>query len=237
MKQFSNLYIFCFSSALVLIVAAALSFTSMSLQEKQKGNEEIERKQNILIALGVDVDKADVLAKFGQYIEEGGIVIDFNGDIVPDETADGINLKREQAKPVEQRLLPVYIAKEDGMIVIPVRGAGMWGPIWGNVALKSDMNTIHGVTFDHASETPGLGAEMAGEDFQSRFPARRLFDNRGNFQSITVQKPGRAIPDTDFHTVDGLSGGTVTSNRVEEMLRNSLSPYQTYLVNQRNNSN
>jgi len=231
MKQFSNLYIFCFSSALVLVVAAALSFTAMSLQDKQRENIEIERQQNILAALGITSSKAEVLGKFEQHISQG-IVIRADGRIVEGEAADGVDLKKEQAKPANERLLPLYLAQEDGVIVIPVRGAGLWGPIWGNVALEPDLNTIRGVTFDHAGETPGLGSQIATPQFQQQFLNKRLFDAANRFVSIKVEKIGTFTPDN--HTVDGISGGTITSKALEAMVFNSIEPYQTYFSQKRN---
>ena len=234
MKQFSNLYIFCFSSALVLVVAAALSFTSLSLKDKQNENIEIERQQNILAALGVQTTKADVLTKFEQYIRQS-VVIKSDGSIVEGEIAKDIDLKKQNEKPVKERLLPLYLAEKDGQpfVVIPVRGAGLWGPIWGNVAVASDMNTVYGVTFDHKGETPGLGAEISTLQFQQQFQNKKLFDESDRFISIKVEKTGTYTPNN--HTVDAISGGTITSKALEAMIRNSIEPYQTYFSQHKSN--
>jgi Na+-transporting NADH:ubiquinone oxidoreductase subunit C len=234
MKQFSNLYIFCFSSAIVLVVAATLSFTALALEDKQKENVEIERQQKILAALGVQSTKSDVLTKFEQYIKQS-IVIKADGNRVNGENAKDIDLKNENKKPVKERLLPLYLAEKDGksFVTIPVRGAGLWGPIWGNVALESDMNTICGVSFDHAGETPGLGAEINTAHYQQQFQNKKIFDQSNRFVSIKVEKSGTYKPDN--HTVDAISGGTITSKALEAMLRNSLEPYQTYLSQHKSN--
>ena len=234
MKQFSNLYIFCFSSAIVLVVAAALSFTALALEDKQKENIEIERQQMILAALGVKSSKADVLAKFEQYIKQS-IVIKADGRIVEGENAKDVDLKNENKKPVNERLLPLYLAEKDGrsFVMIPVRGAGLWGPMWGNIALESDMSTILGVTFDHAGETPGLGAEINTAHYQQQFQNKKIFDESNRFVSIKVEKSGTYKPDN--HTVDAISGGTITSKALEEMIRNSLEPYQTYFSQHKSN--
>jgi Na+-transporting NADH:ubiquinone oxidoreductase subunit C len=234
MKQISNLYIFCSSSALVLVVAAVLSFTALSLEDKQKENIEIERQQNILTALGVSSTKADVLTKFEQYIKQS-IVIKSDGSIVEGEIAKDIDLKKQNEKPVEERLLPLYLAEKDGKsyVVIPVRGTGLWGPIWGNVAVENDMNTVCGVTFDHAGETPGLGAEINTAHFQQQFQNKILFDAANKFVSIKVEKSGTYTPDN--HTVDAISGGTITSKALEAMIRNSVEPYQTYFSQHKSN--
>ncbi len=234
MKQFSNLYIFCFSSALVLLVAAALSFTSLSLADKQQENIEIERQQNILAALGVESTPADVLTKYPQYIKQG-IVIKADGSTVSGETPEKIDLKKENAKPENERLLPVYLAEKDGksFVVIPVRGTGLWGPIWGNVAVANDMNTVYGTTFDHKGETPGLGAEINTTPFEHQFQNKKLFDSSNKFVSIKVEKIGTYMPDD--HTVDAISGGTITSKGLEAMMFNSLEPYQTYFSQHKSN--
>ena len=245
MKQFSNLYIFCFSSALVLMVAAALSFTALSLEDKQNENIEIERKQNILAALGVETVKADVLTQFDRYIKKG-IVIKADGSIVegalpenlvPKKIKEEVDGKKKTytiwvLPKTDERLLPIYFA-EKGIIVIPVRGSGLWGPIWGNVALESDMNTVSGVTFDHAGETPGLGAEINTEKFQAPFKNKKLFDSSNKFVSIKVDKPGTYT--SDNHTVDAISGGTITSKALESMIRDSLEPYKTYFSQSKSN--
>jgi len=234
MKQFSNLYIFCFSSALVLLVAAVLSFTALSLEDKQKENIEIERQQKILTALGVASTSKDVLAIYPQYIRQS-IVIKSDGSIVGGKTAEEIDLKKENEKPVNERLLPLYIAEKDGKsyIVIPVRGAGLWGPIWGNVAVENDMNTVCGVSFDHAGETPGLGAEINTAHFRRPFQNKKLFDESNRFISIKVEKIGTYTPND--HTVDAISGGTVTSKAVQNMIHNCLEPYQTYFSQHKSN--
>ena len=234
MKQFSNLYIFGFSSALVLVVAAALSFTALALEDKQKENIEIERQQKILEALGVKSTKADVMSKYEQTIRQS-IVTKTDGSIVEGVVARDIDLKVENKKPVSERLLPLYLAEKDGksLVVIPIRGAGLWGPMWGNVALGSDMNTIIGVSFDHAGETPGLGAEINTVQYQQQFQNKRIFDQSNRFTSIRVEKPGTYTPNA--HTVDAISGGTITSKALEAMIRNGLEPYQTYFSQHKSN--
>ncbi|MDR1864038.1 MAG: NADH:ubiquinone reductase (Na(+)-transporting) subunit C [Bacteroidales bacterium] len=227
MKNFSNLYIFCFSSALVLLVAAALSFTSLTLQPQQSKNVETERQRNILSALGVESTVKNAEEQYRQHIRHG-VVIKADGNIVESETPEKLDLKKENLKPVAERYLPLYLAEKNGQsfIVIPVRGTGLWGPIWGNVALETDMNTIYGVTFDHKGETPGLGAEINTPKFRQQFAKKKLFDASGQFTSIAVEKPGSYLPND--HTVDAISGGTLTSKGLQEMLKNGIEPYQTY---------
>ena len=148
----------------------------------------------------------------------------------------GIDTKKVIAKKSEEekeRQLPVYICNKENetYYIFPLRGKGLWGPIWGYVALKPDMNTIYGVTFDHKTETPGLGAEISTLGFQQQFTNKKLLKD-GKFVSIDVAKGG-ASPE-DINAVDAISGGTITSKGLQKMLFNCLSSYQKYFELKRN---
>jgi len=137
-------------------------------------------------------------------------------------------LRNEQKKKIEEQDLPVFRAfPDDGekVLILPVEGKGLWGPIYGYVSLRSDLNTIYGVNFDHKGETPGLGAEINTTRFESMFKGKKLFEN-GKFVSIKVHKGG-ADPN-DIHGVDAISGGTITSRGLEKMLFDCLSKYNDY---------
>jgi len=144
-------------------------------------------------------------------------------------------IKINISKIEEQRELPVYICNKDNkeFYVLPLRGKGLWGPIWGYVSFKTDFNTVYGVTFDHKSETPGLGAEINTKDFQEQFKNKQIFKNQ-NFVSIQVIK-GKALPG-DKYSVDAISGGTITSKGLQSMLFDCLSSYKTFLNNKRLNN-
>ena len=104
---------------------------------------------------------------------------------------------------------------------------GLWGPIWGYVAIDSDGTTIYGAFFDHQGETPGLGAEITKPAFTDQFEGKEIFKS-GQFLPVEVVKKGMK-PEGDADYVDGISGGTITSKGVSAMLGDCLSPYRTYL--------
>ena len=110
---------------------------------------------------------------------------------------------------------------------MPLRGKGLWGPIWGYIALKNDFNTIAGAVFDHKGETPGLGAEINTTEFEQKFLNKQIFDQNENFVSVKVIK-GIVKPD-DLHSVDAISGGTITSKGLEDMIFNGLSSYLPFI--------
>ena len=108
-----------------------------------------------------------------------------------------------------------------------MHGAGLWGPIWGYLSVESDGSTIHGSEFGHASETPGLGAEIVYSPFRNQFNEKELIKD-GEFKSIAVVKPGQSVSQRDY--VDGISGGTITSKGVDAMLINSVGKYKNFLL-------
>ena len=123
---------------------------------------------------------------------------------------------------------PVFEAK-DGRMVIPVTGIGLWGPIWGYVALEKDMNTVAGIIMAHKGETPGLGAEISTPKYQANFVGKTIFEG-DEFVSVTLRKGGAKDP---AHEVDAITGGTKTSDGVTAMLRNSLEHYLPLLESKR----
>ena len=108
-----------------------------------------------------------------------------------------------------------------------MNGAGLWGPLWGYISVDSDKNTVFGTDFSHAGETPGLGAEITKTEFSSQFAGKQIFKN-GEFKSIAVVKPGKSAAGQDY--VDGISGGTITSQGVSNMLFDSLKGYEKFLT-------
>jgi Na+-transporting NADH:ubiquinone oxidoreductase subunit C len=133
--------------------------------------------------------------------------------------------------------LPIYVVNKEGekLYIFPLLGSGLWGNLYGNIALKEDFSTIYGVTFSHDKETPGLGAEITENFFTSQFESKQIFDDNGTFTSIKVVKGGAAIlpPAEQIHGVDAISGGTITSVGVDDMVRNVMEAYLPYIEKQR----
>ena len=177
-----------------------------------------------------------VADEFNKLIVEQ-LVVNRQGDRVEGVDPFTVNLKVEFAKPDEEQNLPVFVAQlDDGSrkYILPLLGRGLWGPIWGYISLKDDYNTIYGATFAHKAETPGLGAEIANLDFQEQFKGKQIFqDNK--FVSISVVKGG-ARPD-NAHGVDAVSGGTITSQGLEDMIKDCLRGYQEFFIKSKTQSN
>ena len=220
-----NSYTVVFVSIMVIIVAAALAYAAIGLKPFQDSNIVLEKKQNILSSVGITIDRENAEAKYSEYIKSE-IVLNNKGEEVEGSSFD-IDLSKEMKKDVNTQLLPLFISQIDGATsyIIPLRGKGLWGPIWGFIALKDDLTTVYGAVFDHKGETPGLGAEINQPFFQEPFAGKTIFEGL-NFTSIKVVKVGYSKG--DMHAVDGISGGTITSDGVTDMLSERLSMYLAY---------
>lgn len=251
--MFSNRYIFIYSSVMVIIVAAILSSAAMFLKPYQEKNIRTEKIMDILKSVNIETEKKNAEELYAKYIVEeyalssdGEIVSIFRNDKFEkgDIRAFDVNLKVElkkgdqlkAGKGTDEPFFPLYICNKDGKYyyIIPLRGKGLWGPVWGNIALEEDFKTVFGVTFGHKGETPGLGAEIANTDFQEQFFGKTIFNDSFDFTSVKVVKGGAAIlpPAEQIHGVDAISGGTITSNAVSDMLFDCLENYVPYIENQ-----
>ncbi len=231
MNKQSNSYTVLYATVIVVIVAIALTFAAIQLKPRQDRNIEVEKMSAILTTIGQSdgiataKDKdAYIRDQYKRYIT-GSYMVDSTGAKVegdafaslgdlPAVFADGNNA------------FPVFEATMDNgekLFVVPMTGKGLWGPVWGYLAMDNDGNTIRGAVFDHKGETPGLGAEIATPVFGSQFISKTIFDGR-EFVSIDLTK-GRGSSAGNDHAVDAISGGTLTSNGVKAMLFDCLDKY------------
>jgi Na+-transporting NADH:ubiquinone oxidoreductase subunit C len=228
MKHFTNRYTFIFSSVMVIIVATVLSLAATLLKPKQEKNLEVQKKKSMLESINIPVDRTNAEELYSKYIKES-LVLDSKGEKKDGIDAFTVEMKIEQKKAPEAQSLPVFFASPDDgekVIILPLEGKGLWGPIYGFISLRSDMNTIYGITFDHKGETPGLGAEINTTKFESQFIGKKLFED-GKFVSVKVLKSNEK-PIAN-HSVDAISGGTITSKGLERMLFDCLVKYEDYL--------
>lgn len=224
----SNVYTIVYITVMVLVVGTALAFTAMSLKDKQLENARADKMGQILQSVHLPADRATVVADFDRYITAQEVV---NSQGVRVEgSAFDIDVAAEAKKPVDQRLLPVYICQlpdAGTKYILPVAGMGLWGPIWGYISFNADGSTIYGAFFDHQGETPGLGAEITKPDFTNQFKGLSVIKDN-SFIPVEVVKKGLK-PEGNADFVDGISGGTITSKGVGAMLHDCLTPYKAYL--------
>lgn len=232
MKKFNNTYIFIYSTVLVVVVAAILAIVAVVLNPFQQKNMKAEQMQMILSAANIEVERADAPAKYEQSCKKA-LIVKADGSVVSEDRVAAFNINiKDQYKQYKSgnkdAQLPVFVCTQDNgaeVYVVPVRGAGLWDDIWGYVALKGDMNTIESVVFDHAGETPGLGGNIKDDpNFRKQFVGKTIFEG-DDFVSVAVQK---RVGDKNPHAVDAVTGATLTSNGVSDMLQKGLNFYVLY---------
>ncbi len=231
MRQ-SNLYIILYAAAITVVCGGALAIASQSLKPLQDANIEKERKQNILATVMELKEGDDIEQLYASRVKER--VIDFQGNLKAGIKASSVVIAQQYKLKPEDRLLPIYEFRNQAdttqieNAVMPVYGYGLWNNIWGFVALKSDLNTVQGVKFEHAGETPGLGARITSDDVQVRYKGKMLFDG-DNILSVVMQKGEGFDYASDAHKVDGMSGATLTGKGVNNMLKDYFACYKNYL--------
>ncbi|MEA3448310.1 MAG: NADH:ubiquinone reductase (Na(+)-transporting) subunit C [Bacteroidota bacterium] len=232
MDKNSNTYIFLFAIIMIVIVAVVLSVISTQLQPLQDKNVKVQKMQDILAAMRIETTAEEAVDDYETYIINS-MVVNSQGETIDSVKAFNVDMKKELAKPLEKRNLPLYIGKNqkgETKYVIPLRGKGLWGPIWGYIALSDDYNTVYGASFSHDAETPGLGAEIKTPAFENQFCNKEILDENGEFVSVDVIKGG--APDDDVNAVDAITGGTITSHGLRDMLKNCIKPYMSYFDKQ-----
>jgi len=223
MNRDSNVYTIVYASVMVVLVAVVLAFTSDALRTYQKKNEDNDKRQQILRSINVNVNADEAENKYNELIKEA-FLVDDKGQKVEGEAFD-----IDPSKMFSEKKYPVFVANIDGQTkyIMALYGAGLWGPLWGYIAVDDDKNTVYGADFSHAGETPGLGAEITGKPFSGQFAGKKIFVEN-QFKSIAVVKPGKSAIGQDY--VDGISGGTITSQGVDKMIYDSLSGYVSFLT-------
>jgi Na+-transporting NADH:ubiquinone oxidoreductase subunit C len=230
----SNSYIFMYSTILVVVAAAVLAVAAVGLRPFQKKNQEIEKMQQLLTAVGIENDVKNAEELYKKYFVQE-LTVNKKGEVLStyeNETLKGevrpfnVELSKELAKG-EEAMLPIFICNQEGktVYVVPVHGKGLYDAIWGNVAIEEDLKTVRGVLFDHKGETPGLGAEITNPAFPAQFKGKKIFEN--DEVKLAVVK-GQKTEEEKPYQADAVTGATNTSNGVSNMLKDCLSNYIEY---------
>jgi len=235
MNKDSNAYTFGFALVICLVCSLMVSSLAQGLKPAQDLNKEIDRKTNVLKSLGLPEDSTKVYTKdeiqkvYSEKVLE--VVLDPKGKVIKD-------LKPEQVKESDSGKFPVFVrkdGKESVAYAIPTSGKGLWSTIRGYIALTPDGNTVKGITFYEHGETPGLGGECEKDWFTSNWAGKKTRDKSGKLVSITVVK-GQvdkvvSDPEQKTHSVDGISGATITSRGISDFVKTDLKNYEIFFTN------
>ena len=215
---------------LVACIACAIivSVTAVSVRPEQNLNIENEKKVKILAAAGIQTDKVDE-----EFLRIKTVFVDFEtGKLVTiDPAYDHI---KAASNPDQSTVIPkaddiavlkrrenigtiyVWVDEKNAIekLVLPIRGYGLWGTLYGYLSLDSDLNTVRGIEYYDHKETPGLGGEVDNPNWKSDWYGKRIYNENGSV-ALYVTKGASS---TDYE-IDGISGATLTTNGVSNMIK------------------
>lgn len=244
MNTNNNVYTVVYTTLVCVLVAAILAFVSMSLKGRQEANEKAETIRQILSAAQFDVNSLkgnDAIINFYKENLSTAFLINAEGNAIEGkelncdeaEIVTIPQLKRQNYNVTDEAKaaqieIPVY-AFNNGVVALPIYGAGLWGPVWGYIALEPDYKTIKGAYFDHASETPGLGGKIKDDPaFRAQFCGKEI--NFDDVKPFAIVKGG--APAGKANAIDAISGATMTSNGVDAAISAWVKAYQEYILKQ-----
>tara|TARA_B110000116_G_C16795783_1_gene566618 strand:- start:1823 stop:2530 length:708 start_codon:yes stop_codon:yes gene_type:complete len=227
-----NKYVFILT--ITIVCSFLLSLASEGLKNIYNKNVEVDKKKNILNAIGLnimDYSISDIDTYFSNNIDT--MIVNTTGMIMSSiSVIDLVEVENKQTGEIKykynsQEYLPIYIDSKNNIIIIPISGKGLWSSLYGYFAIDADnYSTVKGITFYAHGETPGLGAEISKKWFQNNFIGKEIFSHDNIFKSITVAKGKVGV--NNKYQVDGISGATITSNGVTTLLKRDLKRYQPY---------
>ncbi len=237
--QYSTRYIIAFSAAVCIVCALFVAGSAVLLRDRQERNVVLDRQKNVLDVAGVIkpgefLTPAEIESRFAASVRPKLINL-ATGDINTTLDATTFNQREAARDPATSRAVPpnpskvfrvpdqalIYEVVNDGgdlnAVILPIQGYGLWSTLYGYLALDPDMNTIRGITFYEQGETAGLGGEVENPRWKAKWPGRKVFDSQGRIK-IAVKKGPAGTPEKDPYQVDGISGATITSRGVTNML-------------------
>jgi Na+-transporting NADH:ubiquinone oxidoreductase subunit C len=239
-KTDSTRYTIAFAAAVCVVCALLVAVSAVGLRERQQTNAQLYQQKNVLFAAGLvqpdeDLSGQELLRIFDARIKVR--LIDLRtGELLPEGKIDEKSYDQRHARndpelsrpapPNEAQIarLPLYVkayfvmdGDRVGEVVLPIEGVGMWGTLYGFIAIDRDGNTIRGLTYYEQKETPGLGGESANPKWQAHWRGRKIYDQNWE-PRITLVKGDVGPPGQDPYHVDALSGATITSNGISRMM-------------------
>ena len=246
-KGYTTAYIVGFAALICLVCSVAVSFSAVLLKDKQDVNKVLDRQKKVLVVAGLagedDVDSLspeEITSRFNDNIKARVIVLE-TGEYNDDIEADTFDQRKARQDPARSKAAPdnkakvnripthalVYHVQGEGdsidKLILPVEGYGLWSTLYGYIALEKDANTVAGITFYEHGETPGLGGEVDNANWKAKWPGRQVFDEEGEV-ALHLVKGSAGSASEHPHEVDGLSGATLTTNGVTNLVHFWLGP-------------
>ena len=240
--------------SLCLVCSAIVSLAAINLRDKQIENALNEQKIKILASANLlseektleevfsSIEERIVDLETGQFVNTINLET-FDANKVAKDPKTSIVLSNDKDIALiknRENYAKIYLHYNDvelNAVILPVRGYGLWGTMYGYLALESDLNTIIGLEFYKDKETPGLGAEINNPKWKKLWKGKEIYSTNGEL-AIQVIKGSVMTDDSGFNNkVDGLSGATITGNGVTNLLQFWLSDlgFQPFLNQLKNN--
>ena len=221
--------------SLCLVCSALISFSAVELRDLQEANKTLDKQNKILSAAGLLKDGSDVSELFKSIdskivnLETGKFdfainVLDYDEGSFSRNPETSIELSSDKDIALLKRrenFQTVYLHYENedlNAIILPVRGYGLWGTMKGYLALRPDFKTIIGLEFFDHKETPGLGGEIDNPKWKAIWKGKEVFSNSGEVVISVIKGSVDKSSNQSKYQVDGLSGATITSNGVTNLL-------------------
>lgn len=231
--QYSMKYIFGFAAVLCFVCSILISSANVGLRERQEINKKLDKQKSVLQAAwlvkpGEKIDRGRVEELFKNVrsrvvdLASGKVLEEVDAEAFDEEKAPeipapvnnaGIREIKEQVKIYE-----IMDGDKVSMFVLPIVGKGLWSTMHGFLALDADTRTIRGLTYYDQAETPGLGGEVVNPKWKALWPGRLAYDDDWNVKIAVIKGPAGSVEENP-HAVDGLSGASLTSRGVTNMLQ------------------
>jgi len=233
------------ATVLCVVCSLAVSAAAVALRPLQAANQKLDQQKNILDAAGIPINEfgkpasqlsPEEIDDLYTWVSEKMVDLD-TGQYNPDVDAEKFDLAEWSVNPATSieivnptidpgedrrpKTMKIYFVRRPGsgelrQVVLPIYGKGLWGTLYGYLALKSDLETIQGITFYQHQETPGLGGEVDNPAWKAQWEGLKLYNEQGKPSAMVAKGPA---PDTDPYAVDGLSGATITSRGVTNLVQ------------------
>ena len=239
MARDSTGYTVGFAALVCVLCGIGVAGAAVALKPRQDENKVLDQQKQVLLVAGLlkpgqAANPAEIKALFDKNIRPEVINLK-TGALAKDIKAEGFDQRRAQKDPATSTAAPdnaakvfrlpnnalVYHVLKDGktdMLILPIEGYGLWSVLYGYLALDDDTTTVKGITFYAHAETPGLGGEVDNPKWKAGWAGRKIFDDKGQVALSVIKGQAGPAP-ADPHHIDGLSGATITSNGVTNLVK------------------
>ena len=221
--------------SLCLVCSAIISSAAVGLRDLQQANKALDQQSKVLASAGLLIENRSIEDLFSSIQEkiinlDTGLFVDsfeistFDASLIARNKETSISLDSKvdiailKRRENFQKVFLHYNDKRLSSIILPVRGYGLWGTLYGYLAVEPDFQTIIGLEFYQHKETPGLGAEVDNPRWKKIWKGKKIYSAENQVLISVIKGQVDNTLSESVYQVDGLSGATITSNGVSNLL-------------------